>query len=134
MSYFKKEQLSNSFFLNGKPVPWEPLSGNSGVLSTETGSELDIELTKLTGRLGITKISQEEYVLLKKNRPLPPSVKRFRPGAVQVIKPLGNKAPPASPMPSVEAAAPAPSVAPREAVTKDYVPRLGKLKEVPVAA
>ena len=134
-SYFLKEQLSNSFLLDGRPVPWEPLSGNAGVLSTETDSALDVGLTKLVGRLGVIKITLEDYESKKKLRPLPLSVKRFKPGAIQAIRPRGNQAPPASPMPSSEAAAPAPSVAPRDAaVAKDYAPRLGKLKEVPVAA
>ena len=131
MSHFKKEQLSNSFYLNGQPVPWEQLSGNSGVLATETDSPLDVELTKLIGRLGVTKISQEDYELLKKNRPAPPFVRRLKPGAVQVITPRGNKAPPT---PSSVEAAPAPSAAPRETAAADYAPRLGKLKNLPVAA
>lgn len=135
LSHFKKEQLSNLFHIGGKVPPWEPLSGNSGVLATETDSILDVELTKLVGRMGVTKISVEDYGELKKNRPLPPSVRRFNQDSIKVIKPFSNKAPQASSTLSSAAAAPAPSVAPRDAaVSTDYAPRLGKLKEVPTAA
>lgn len=72
--YFKKELISRRFIVAGAPVPFEALSGNSGViaLDSENDSALVAALTEAANnqRGGIVSISHQEYDDLKKSRPL----------------------------------------------------------------
>lgn len=80
--YFQKEILGNAFIVQGKPVPFEPLDGNRGVIALNPATDATtIEaLNKSAGRMGIIKISAQEYEDLKKNHPFNPSQPQYHRG------------------------------------------------------
>jgi hypothetical protein len=72
--YFKKALLSQNVFKdrNGRPINWEKLGGNTGVIALDEevpDQALLIEdLKKVAGRLGVSETNELGYQTLKKNR------------------------------------------------------------------
>ena len=134
MANFFKELLSNRFNVNGAPVPWVPLSGNAGYLTVPDGSPLDIELSKLVGKLGVSKISDAELEEKKTTRKyVEPKLNRFGKSSVKPIPQIkARKDDLFSPVDKAEAApvaAPAKPEAPP--IPAPSTPKLGKLKPAP---
>jgi len=132
MANYWKEQLTNRFNINGAPVPWVPMSGNAGYITVQDGSPMDQELGKVVGKLGVTKISEEELAEKKISRKLVPSrSSRFGKGfsnPVRVVprqddlfKNLAKAAPAAE-----EPAKPEPAKPSDQPVAS--APKLGKIK------
>ena len=130
MANFFKEQLSNRFNVNGAPVPWVPLAGNSGYLTVPDGSPLDTELSKVVGKLGVTKISDDELDQKKRTRPFVESkLNRFGKSSVKPIPQFkARKDDLFSPAAKVEAAPAAVPAKPEPATPAPSTPKLGKLK------
>lgn len=134
MPHYWKEQISNQLFVNGKSPSWTQLSGNAGYLTVEAGSELDVALSKIVGKMGVTKLTDEELSKKKQSRLLAPSpLNRFGKKwlAVAGKKPKTDSTPkaellfpPSAPAASVEADVPKAPAA----------PKLGKLKPVEATA
>ena len=134
MANFFKELLSNRFNVNGAPVPWVPLSGNAGYLTVPDGSPLDLELTKLVGKLGVSKISDADLEEKKTRRKyVEPKLNRFGRSSVKPIPQIKvRKDDLFSPDAKAEAApvaAPAKHEAPPTPAPS--TPKLGKLKPAP---
>lgn len=134
MANFFKELLSNRFNVNGAPVPWVPLSGNAGYLTVPDGSPLDIELSKLVGKLGVSKISDAELEEKKTTRKyVEPKLNRFGKSSVKPIPQIkARKDDLFKPDDKAEAApvaAPAKPEAPP--IPAPSTPKLGKLKPAP---
>lgn len=150
--YYRKELLSNYFYVEGKPVAFEPLDGNRGVLKADPRQHakliaaLDQAASEQKG--GIVRITYEEYVE-KKNRfpfnPSSPSAQRFkdeklkiapRPGMQgKAFRPPPPKVNPPS-APAVQAAAGGEKAPPGAEIVDgvpqapnsvpDFVPRMGR--------
>jgi hypothetical protein len=127
MANFFKEQVQNRIMVNGAPVAWNLLSGNAGYLTVEDSDPLAAALTQLVGKMGVTKISDEELQEKKSLRKyVDSSSSRFAKSAVQPIRPR-------SPVAKVEAAPAAPVVPLKpEPVLNAPVaaPKIGRLKPV----
>jgi hypothetical protein len=83
LSFWKKEILSNSYFIDGVPVHFDALASDTGILATDDPkliSGLEDAASKRKG--GIVKITQAEYDGLKKNRESNP----FKPASRQEIR------------------------------------------------
>jgi len=75
-AFFYKEIVSNKFLVKGKPVPFEVLDGNRGVIAleeNEQNAETIKTLNESAGRFGIVKISEAEYTEKKTAHPFNPS-------------------------------------------------------------
>lgn len=134
MANFFKELLSNRFNVNGAPVPWVPLSGNAGYLTVPDGSPLDIELSKLVGKLGVSKISDAELEEKKTTRKyVEPKLNRFGKSSVKPIPQIKARKDdlfkPVDKAEAAPAAAPAKPEAPP--IPAPSTPKLGKLKPAP---
>jgi len=134
MANFFKELLSNRFNVNGAPVPWVPLSGNAGYLTVPDGSALDIELSKLVGKLGVSKISDAELEEKKTTRKyVEPKLNRFGKSSVKPIPQIKARKDdlfkPDAKAEAAPAAAPAKPEAPP--IPAPSTPKLGKLKPAP---
>lgn len=145
--YFKKEQVSNPITgLGGVSVPFEPLPGNTGVLKLDDENALDQvlaeKLGKIVGRMGVVRISKEEFDDLKKKRLSTNFVSRS-PQFAPLIRVLSQSLPQkpksaspavedASPQPEPEASAPAPvaSVAASDEPRPVFTPRKGKAPKI----
>lgn len=121
--YFYKELFSNAFVVGGKPVAFEPLNGNRGVICLDPAKDQMVidALTDaaLKHRGGVVKIPYEQYMekkslhpfnpleaQLKKNmlRPLP-SVKNFKSRASAPVA-VADQAPHAAASPATGSPAP----------------------------
>lgn len=130
--YFRKELLTNAVILRGKPVAFEALDGNRGLLvidEDDQASSYIIEaLNERANRhvQGIVKISEEEYTDLKKNlQPIPsarqkeylrtmaqPSPGRKKEAPSPAPVPPANVVPPATPATPAPVPTPAAPVEP----------------------
>lgn len=134
MANFWKEQLSNRFNVNGAPVPWVQMSGNAGYLTVPDGSPLDIELSKIVGKLGVTKISDADLAEKKISRKfVEPKLNRFGKSSVKPIPQIKARKDdlfkPVDKAEAAPAAAPAKPEAPP--IPAPSTPKLGKLKPAP---
>lgn len=89
-SYFYKELLSNGAIVGGRVVPFEPLSGNRGVIVVDSDTQVDLltglELFANEHRGGIVKISEEEYTQKKTQfPPLPNSAASSRKSVLRAM-------------------------------------------------
>lgn len=128
--FFFKELLNNAYFVNGAPVPFEPLGNNRGVIALDDtqpehkGLIAALNTASDKHRGGISKISEEQYLLKKKENGPPPStpsrrdsrqdeilrvMPEYKPGLKE--KPVGD-AGPAGAVDPVPAALPKPQLSP----------------------
>lgn len=134
MANFWKEQLSNRFNVVGAPVPWVQLSGNAGYITVPDGSTLDVELSKIIGKLGVTKISDADLAEKKNSRKLTePTLNRFWKSSIKPIPPIkARKDDLFSPLDKAEVAPVAVPTKPEEpSIPAPVTPKLGKLKPAP---
>lgn len=146
-SFWKKELLSNAVIVNGAPVPWEPLSGNSGllVLDAEKDAQLieGLEALRAKGKGGVVKISEEQYEAEKKSRPYSASslrgskekLRSLPSDTVRQPKPVAVAEPAATPpMPNNPAPIPAPPGLPPKPEGKEpFRPATRRATEKPAA-
>lgn len=79
--YYRKALVSHLFTVRGQVVPFEVLAGNSGVIELNTedpGQAMlceGLDAAAAANRSGVVKITADEYLALKKKRPLIRSAK-----------------------------------------------------------
>lgn len=127
IQYFFKELISNEITIDGNKVPWEPLSGDSGVLQVDGDSDLAKALTSIVGTLGVRTLSSvAEYEVLKKKRDPINSPKRND-------SPFSVVGSPQRPRVAAPEAVAAQAVAKADPAPVASAPRLGKLKMIPLS-
>lgn len=88
--FFLKVILSNAFIVGGKPVPFEAIPGNEGVIALDPqhDSELITSLSNAAAnqKCGVVRISEEEYTQKKTAAALRPSAPRSR----DALRPMRN--------------------------------------------
>lgn len=81
--YFKKTIANMAFFVNKKPVPFEMIGGNIGVIKLDSARHEDLVSGLLAAaqghKGGVSIIDAETYADLKKNLPYVPSVPKSQP-------------------------------------------------------
>lgn len=87
--HFKKVLFSSPIFISGKPVPFEPVAGNEGVIQLDEAHELVAPLSRYANerRGGIVSINAEEYEEAKKKEPLPGFGRKSPPQKLKVFNP-----------------------------------------------
>ena len=153
--FFLKVILSNAFIVGGKPVPFETIPGNEGVIALDPKNDSDL-ITSLSNAAanqkgGILRISEEEYTQKKTAAALRPSAPRSR----DALRPMRNalspfntpttaakdaqpvnvpevKAQPAAPDPTGGEAVPTPAV--EEVAFRPATRRISRKDAVPVPA
>lgn len=108
--YYYKELFSNAWYIGGKPVQFEQLDGNRGVLALDAGDPLIAGLDQAAREQvgGIVRISAEEYAKKKSLFPLrerKQETLQVAPRADQIKKPSGKAFRPPAPQESPESAA-----------------------------
>ena len=108
MKFFKKSQVGNAVYdSEGNHAPFEPLSGEAGVIALQDDSPWVAILTKVAGSMGVSVIDAERYEDLKKKRPLTayePRLQRLNKGfEFQIFQ--AQPAPKLEPVPEVAARA-----------------------------
>jgi hypothetical protein len=88
--FFLKVILSNAFIVGGKPVPFEPIPGNEGVIALDPKENNDL-ITALSNAAanqkgGVVRISEAEYTQKKTAAALKPSAPRSR----DALRPMRN--------------------------------------------
>lgn len=77
--HFRKQLVSNRVYVNGKPVRFEVLPGNRGVLAIDPEKEADAcaALNRMADekKLGVTRMTQAEYEEFKKKASLKKSAR-----------------------------------------------------------
>ena len=86
--FFLKVILSNAFIVGGKPVPFEPIPGNEGVIALDPKENNDL-ITALSNAAanqkgGVVRISEAEYTQKKTAAALKPSAPRIVMTALRV--------------------------------------------------
>ena len=88
--FFLKVILSNAFIVGGKPVPFEAIPGNEGVIALDMKESNDL-ITALSNAAanqkgGVVRISEEEYTQKKTAAGLKQSAPRSR----DALRPMRN--------------------------------------------
>jgi hypothetical protein len=88
--FFLKVILSNAFIVGGKPVPFEAIPGNEGVIALDPKESNDL-ITALSNAAanqkgGVVRISEEEYTQKKTAAGLKQSAPRSR----DALRPMRN--------------------------------------------
>ena len=88
--YFRKVLFSSPIFISGKPVPFQPVPINEGVIALDSADALVEPLSKLAAanRGGIVSITAEDYEEAKKKAQLPTSARRFPPQKLKTFNPI----------------------------------------------
>lgn len=103
MLYFKKVFFSTTYYVNGKPVQFEPLDRNFGVLKISASDPVASALIASAranggkGRGGIVAITEQEAEELKKKLPFKSPAVKSSPPSLRVVPtqpPKSQKQPP----------------------------------------
>lgn len=91
IQHYRKELVSNAFFSKpGQRVNFETLAGNTGVIAVDSESQPEIfaalEAAANAHRLGVVRISGEDYETLKKKKALRVSALNSKPDKLRVFK------------------------------------------------
>lgn len=93
--FFKKEIVSKPLIgPEGKPINFEPIPGNTGLLVIDSEAKPDLVewLLKNTGKKGLSEITQDEHLGLKKKREYQAAQRPSRPQQ-NVLRPFTMHSP-----------------------------------------